>query len=91
MDFDWSAIIAMILEMLNQCLEERGRDVTEKRLNKPGLVEAWSLRAMLRKQGCRGPYLREQVKEAMAYLANMHPEEIAALLDEAESDVMVPK
>ena len=83
---DWAALIAMIIKVITECMENRDRVTVERQLAHPGFGEAWALRKILRKEtGLRGRALYRKIREGMAYLDDMDAEEIGVFLDEAEA------
>lgn len=80
---DWAALIAMVIQMIQDCLEDRKTEEIAERLNNPGFLEALALRRALKDQGFSGRELHEAVREGMEYLADMDSDEVAELLMEA--------
>ncbi len=81
---EWAILIEMLFEMIRESIENRGRDVAVKRLNNPGIAEAWRLRRLIRsKTELRGRELHAEVQAGMAYLADMDADEVTGLVDEA--------
>lgn len=81
---EWVAIITMIIEAIQKCLENRqSRESIMTGLRNPGPREAWVLRRILRKEGNRGRRLRQLTKEGIAQLISMSTEEVEELVAEA--------
>ena len=82
---NWTVLIAAVIAVLMECLENRSRQEVEAGLSRPGFLQRGALRQVLRNtQGLRGRRLRVAMDEGMEYLAAMESDEVAELLDDAE-------
>lgn len=83
---EWVLLIEKILELIQKCRENRSRSEIEAGLRRPGRLERWALRAILRKEkGFRGTELRAKVAEGIEELKLLDGEDIQWLMDEAEA------
>ncbi len=80
---DWSMLIMAILDMIRECIENRDRETVERALNAGGARIAGPIRRALRRQGLRGPKLREETQAVMDELAAMSSLDIEDLVDDA--------
>ena len=84
---EWAAIIAVILDMIRECMENRNESQVEADLVSPGPFIALVLRRRLRKKtSLRGPALGNAVQECMADLQLMTPAEVGDLMADAKEE-----
>lgn len=83
-------LLPLIMEMLQQCREDRTRDDIEHGLRRPGIRELIMLRRAAKKEyGYKGKKLRKVTRKAMNELYDADPEEITVIMDEVETRVVV--
>ncbi len=82
---EWVLLIEKIIELIQKCRENRSRAEIEGGLKRPGIMERWALRAILREKGLRGRELRAKVAEGIEELKSLDSDDIKELMDEAES------
>jgi len=83
---EWVLLIEKIIELIQKCRENRSRAEIEGGLKRPGIMERWALRAILREEtGLRGRALRAKVNEGIEELKSLDSDDIQELMDEAES------
>jgi len=83
---EWAAIVAIVLDLIRECMDKRSDTEVEQRLTNPGPLVAWALRRRLRDRGLRGDGLREAVRGCMTDLTSMEPEDIGALMADAKEE-----
>lgn len=79
----WILFIERLIAAIQECREERSIESIEAGLNNPKFLERFVLRSMLKKDGLRGHALRDKVREGMAELRDLDPEDIQELVAEA--------
>ena len=84
---DWASIIAVILDMIRECMENRTETAVEADLISPGPFLALVLRRRLRKKtSLRGAALRVAVQDCMADLQLMTPADVGQLMADAKEE-----
>lgn len=82
---EWVLLIEKILELIQRCRENRSRAEIEAGLKRPGRLERWALRRVLRKEtSFRGRALRDKIDEGIQELRSLDADDIEYLMDEAE-------
>lgn len=78
-------LMPMIIQLIEQCQEDRSREDIEAGLNHPGTLEKWAMRKILRQEGYRRRELWRRVNQGMAELKAADREDIAALMADVPS------
>lgn len=82
---EWILLIEKIIELIQKCRENRSRAEIEGGLKRPGRVERWALRRVLKQEtNLRGRALRDKVDEGIDELRSLDADDIEFLMDEAE-------
>jgi hypothetical protein len=82
---EWILLIEKIIELIQKCRENRSRSEIEGGLKRPGRLERWALRRVLKQEtNLRGRVLRDKVDEGIDELRSLDADDIEFLMDEAE-------
>ena len=81
---DWIAIVALIVDIIQECRDEGVDEQTIRKRSRDGLIRSLVVRRAVRQAtGYRGSQLRRAVTEANQKMAEMSDVEIDEILDSA--------